>query len=84
MSPKEKEKLESMFHEKYMDLAFSFNSHGQIWSSYLASINCSQRSSEWALFSENYHSMVSDPSPFNEYIHIPEAAAFKILVLGLP
>lgn len=86
MSPKEKEKLAAVFHEKYMDLAFSFNSHGQIWSSYLESVNCAQRSARWVALSENYYmEFVPDPSPFNDgYIQVPEETALKILVLGLP
>ena len=89
MTQLEKEKLEVIFHEKYMELAFKYNTCKMTWQSYLESIKCTVRAGRWAsLLTENYYtkfdSLIKDPSPFGGYIQISEEDVLKILALGLP
>lgn len=88
MTTIEKEKLEVIFHEKYMQLAFNYNTHKKTWKSYLESIKCTSRTAKWAGLCENYYTMfdslIRDPSPFGGYIQMSEETALKILALGLP
>jgi hypothetical protein len=92
MTQLEKEKLEVIFHKKYMELAFEYNPRKKTWKSYLESIKCTVRTApsarDWASLTENYYtkfdSLIKDPSPFGGYIQISEEDSLKILALGLP
>lgn len=70
MTTIEKEKLEIIFHKKYMELAFENGSlkkvstavpihkleeYKKTWQSYLKFIKCTPRSAHWASMSENYY-----------------------------
>ncbi len=88
MTQIEKEKLEIIFRQKYMELAFEYNNQKKTWKSYLESIKCTVRTGNWASLTENYYtkfdSLIKDPSPFGGYIQISEEDVLKILALGLP